>query len=88
MGTNNDIAVVWFCNKPVNIFSIQLFKQSAEALSKLKANPKCKGIIMLSKYGAKRNIFSAGFDLSLFAKVCSIQYLLFLLLRKLNIAID
>ena len=73
-GKKQNIAVVYLCNAPVNIFSPDLIQQIGDTLRRLKTDTRCKGVIMLSKFGnAKRNVFSAGFDLSLFAKVLIIE---------------
>ena len=72
VGKKQNIAAVYLCNGPVNIFSPELIKQIGDTLHGLKTDTRCKGVIMLSKFGnTKRNVFSAGFDLSLFAKVLS-----------------
>ena len=74
-GKNNDIAVVYLANKPVNILSLAVFKQFGDIMNGLKENKKCKGVIVLSRFGAKRNVVSGGFDLALFGKVCIILHL-------------
>merc|ERR1719474_203537 len=69
VGKKQNIAAVYLCNAPVNIFSPALIKDIGDTLHELKTMDRCQGVIMLSKFGnTKRNVFSAGFDLSLFAK--------------------
>ena len=68
VGTNSNIAAVYLANSPVNIFTYPLLQQYTQTLQNLKSDDRCRGVIVLSKFG-KRNIFSAGFDLTLFAKV-------------------
>eukprot|EP01084_Bolivina_argentea_P140027 246274_1 len=67
-GAKNDIAKIYLNNKPVNVLSLPLFNSLLSTLRELKSNQQCKGCILISKFGTTKNMFAAGFDLSLFGQ--------------------
>eukprot|EP01084_Bolivina_argentea_P036970 68340_1 len=67
-GDENNIVVMRLNNAPVNVFTQALFERVTSLLNELSTNDECDAVIIVSKFGEKRNIFAAGLDLSIFAK--------------------